>query len=60
MWHIILEDEAIKALKKIDKQARSKIISYLNTRVIMDPKACGKPLTGNLSKKCVNHMPTVS
>ncbi|MCB0851588.1 MAG: type II toxin-antitoxin system RelE/ParE family toxin [Bacteroidetes bacterium] len=52
-WTIEYSDEAIKNLKKLDKQTVRKISDYLKGRVANaeDPTRFGKPLTGNLAGK---------
>ena len=49
MWKIEWDSKALKEAKKLDKNARKKIINYLEKRVLagQNPYQLGKPLKGN-------------
>ncbi len=49
-WKIKWEDFAVKQLRKLDKQAEKRIISYLKKIVLGNPRKQGKPLTGDKSR----------
>ncbi|NBD31945.1 MAG: type II toxin-antitoxin system mRNA interferase toxin, RelE/StbE family [Cyanobacteria bacterium] len=48
MWKIEWEKKALKDVKKLDKTARKRIVSYLEERVLAEqnPYQIGKPLQG--------------
>lgn len=49
-WTLEFSNEALKILKKLDKQVSEKIVTFLNNRLITlyDPRLIGKSLEGNL------------
>ncbi len=49
MWRIEWDSKALKEAKKLDRNARKKIVEYLEKRVLasQDPYQFGKPLKGN-------------
>lgn len=49
MWKIEWDSQALKDAKKLDRNARKKIVNYLEKRVLasQDPYQFGKPLKGN-------------
>lgn len=49
MWKIEWDSKALKEAKKLDHNARKKIVEYLENRVLVnqDPYQFGKPLKGN-------------
>ncbi|MGB5635448.1 MAG: type II toxin-antitoxin system RelE/ParE family toxin [Waterburya sp.] len=49
MWKIEWDSKALKEAKKLDRNARKKIVEYLEKRVLasQDPYQLGKPLKGN-------------
>ena len=49
MWKIEWDSKALKEAKKLDRDARKKIIEYLEKRVLasQNPYQFGKPLKGN-------------
>jgi len=49
-WRIEFSDSALKALKKIDKQAAQRILRFIRERILTsdDPRAHGKALQGEL------------
>jgi mRNA interferase RelE/StbE len=49
MWKIEWDSKALKETKKLDRNARKKIVEYLEKRVLanQDPYQLGKPLKGN-------------
>lgn len=49
MWKIEWDSKALKEAKKLDRNARKKIVEYLEKRVLasQDPYLFGKPLKGN-------------
>ena len=49
MWKIEWDSKALKEAKKLDRDARKKIVEYLENRVLasQDPYSLGKPLKGN-------------
>ncbi len=49
MWKIEWDSKALKEAKKLDRDARKKIVEYLEKRVLasQDPYQFGKPLKGN-------------
>lgn len=49
-WRIEFSDSALKALKKIDKQAAQRILRFIRERILTadDPRAHGKALHGEL------------
>ncbi len=49
MWKIEWDSKALKEAKKLDRNARKKIVEYLEKRVLasQDPYQFGKPLKGN-------------
>jgi mRNA interferase RelE/StbE len=51
MWKIEWDSKALKEAKKLDRDARKKIIDYLENRVILsqNPYQYGKPLKGKLA-----------
>jgi mRNA interferase RelE/StbE len=46
IWKISFSLKADKLLEKLDKNTRQRILDYLD-KVVNDPRAFGKPLTGN-------------
>lgn len=46
MWKIEWDSKALKEAQKLDKNARKKIVEYLENRVLVsqDPYQFGKPL----------------
>jgi mRNA interferase RelE/StbE len=51
MWKIEWDSKALKEAQKLDKNARKKIVEYLENRVLVsqDPYQFGKPLKGDKS-----------
>ncbi|AIL13810.1 toxin RelE (plasmid) [Candidatus Paracaedimonas acanthamoebae] len=51
LWTLEFSDEALKQLKKLDKQISAKIVAFVKERIsgLKDPRTLGKPLTGNLA-----------
>lgn len=51
MWKIEWDSKALKEAQKLDKNARKKIVEYLENRVLasQDPYQFGKPLKGDRS-----------
>jgi len=49
MYKIEFNEKARKIIKKIDNPIKKKIIFYLENKIVKDPFAFGKPLTGNMS-----------
>jgi len=49
MWKIEWDSQALKDAKKLDRNARKKIVEYLEKRVLasQNPYQFGKPLKGN-------------
>ena len=49
MWKIEWDSKALKEAKKLDRDARKKIVEYLEKRVLasQNPYQFGKPLKGN-------------
>ncbi len=49
MWKIEWDSKALKEAKKLDRDARKKIVDYLEKRVLasQNPYQFGKPLKGN-------------
>ena len=49
MWKIEWDSKALKEAKKLDRNARKKIVEYLEKRVLagQNPYQFGKPLKGN-------------
>ena len=49
-WRVDLSDAAVKALKKIDRQAAQRITHFIRERILAsdNPRAHGKPLHGEL------------
>ena len=49
MWKIEWDSKALKEAKKLDRNARKKIVEYLEKRVLasQNPYQLGKPLKGN-------------
>ncbi|MEQ8612597.1 MAG: type II toxin-antitoxin system RelE/ParE family toxin [Gammaproteobacteria bacterium] len=49
-WRIEFSDSALKALKKIDKQAAQRILRFIRERILSadDPRRHGKALQGEL------------
>ncbi|GAB4539054.1 MAG: type II toxin-antitoxin system RelE/ParE family toxin [Pleurocapsa sp.] len=49
MWKIEWDSKALKEAKKLDRDARNKIVDYLEKRVLasQNPYQFGKPLKGN-------------
>lgn len=49
MWKIEWDSKALKEAKKLDRDARKKIVDYLEKRVLASqkPYQFGKPLKGN-------------
>ena len=49
MWRIEWDSKALKEAKKLDRDARKKIVEYLEKRVLasQNPYQFGKPLKGN-------------
>jgi mRNA interferase RelE/StbE len=56
MWTVHLDAKAEKDLKRLDRQTRSLILSYLQKRLqnCKDPRAFGKGLSGPLSKYSIS------
>ena len=52
-WQAVISDIALKQLKKLDKQAASLIVGYIEKRLVdcKDPRAFGKSLTASHSGK---------
>lgn len=52
VWTIDYSKQALKALKKMDKQAARRIVDYLTVRVapLEDPRTLGKALKGELGE----------
>lgn len=52
VWTIDYSKQALKTLKKLDKQAARRIVDYLSHRVapLDDPRSLGKPLKGELGE----------
>lgn len=50
-WVYRFDQRALKELKKLDRQAQTQIIAYLDGRVAgdEDPRRSGKPLRANLA-----------
>ena len=50
-WVYRFDERALKELKKLDRQAQTQIIAYLDSRVAVseDPRRFGKPLRANLA-----------
>lgn len=50
-WTIRLDDRAAKELRKLDRQAQSRILDYLQNRIACsdNPRQSGKALRGTLS-----------
>lgn len=50
-WIVKFDDRAAKELRKLDKQAQSRILDYLQDRIVpaSDPRQSGKALRGTLS-----------
>jgi mRNA interferase RelE/StbE len=51
IWKIEWDSKALKEAQKLDKNARKKIVEYLENRVLVsqDPYQFGKPLKGDKS-----------
>lgn len=49
-WKIKWEDFAVKQLRKLDKQIKKRIISYLKKIVLENPRKQAKPLAGDKSR----------
>lgn len=49
-WRVELSDAAVKALRKIDPQAATRIIRFIRERILTadDPRAHGNALQGEL------------
>jgi len=50
-WKVEFEESALRALKKLDKTAAKRIISFLTDRLVCrdDPRSLGRPLRGGLA-----------
>jgi mRNA interferase RelE/StbE len=48
VWRIELTDSAVKQLSKLGKVDAKRITTFLRERVVDDPRASGKALTGPL------------
>lgn len=53
MWKIEWDSKALKEAKKLDRDARKKIVDYWKKRVLLsqNPYQYGKPLIGNKENK---------
>ena len=49
LWVVAWDDQALKDLKKLDRQAQKEILRFLQERIetTEDPKRFGKPLIAN-------------
>ena len=45
-WTIEFERDAIRQLNRLDKGVRKRILEYLESRVVGNPRRFGKPLRG--------------
>ena len=47
-WAVEFDPDAVKDLKKLDKQVQVRILEFLRTRLttMNDPRSIGEPLTG--------------
>lgn len=48
-WTIEFAESASKTLGKLDKPVAQRIIKFLRERVVIDPRAVGEALQGNLA-----------
>ena len=48
-WTIEYKEQALRQLRKMDKQAAKQLVGYLEKRVAVrdDPRTLGKPLVGS-------------
>ena len=51
LWTLEFSDEALRQLKKLDKQISAKIVAFVKECIsgLKDPRTLGKPLAGNLA-----------
>lgn len=48
-WKIEWRNTALKHLRSLDKQVEKRILSYVNEKIVPNPRRYGKPLKGQKS-----------